>query len=61
NSSTITDPVDPNYGRKTIVVKIENEQNPEYVKFLDVAPAVPGTPFNGTVSIRNYLIQEFSI
>lgn len=61
NSSTITDATNSNYGRKSIVVKLENEINSEYVKFLDVAPAVPGTPFDGTISIRNYLIQEFSI
>ena len=61
NSSTITEPSDPNYGRKTVVVALENEQNAEYVKFLDAAPAVANTPFDGTITIRQYLIGEFSI
>jgi len=61
NSSTITDATDPNYGRKTIVVKLENEDHADYIKFLDLAPVVPNTPFDGTKTIRNYLIEEFSI
>lgn len=61
NSSTITDASDPNYGKKAVVVKVENESDTEYVKFLDEAPAVLGTPFDGTITIRNYLIEQFSI
>lgn len=61
NSSTITDPSDPNYGRKTIIVKLENEADTEYVKFLDAVPTVPNTPFDGTKTIRQYLISEFDI
>lgn len=61
NSSTITDATSPDYGKKTVVVKIEKEANPDYVKFLDEAPVVPKTPFDGTITIRNYLIGQFSI
>lgn len=61
NSSTITNPSDANYGKKTIVAKLENEDNPDYVVFLDEAPVVLNTPFNGTITLRNYMIEEFSI
>lgn len=61
NSSTITDATNPNYGKKAIVVKLEEEQNIDYVKFLDEAPVVPNTPFDGSKTLRNYLIGEFSI
>ncbi len=61
NSSTITDASDPNYGKKTIVAKLEDEDNTEYVGFLDEAPVVLNTPFDGTITLRNYMIEEFSI
>lgn len=61
NSSTITDAADPNYGKKTVVVKLEQEDNADYIQFLNVAPVVPNTPFDGTITIRQYLISEFSI
>lgn len=61
NSSTITDATDPNFGKKTIVVKLEQEDNADYIKFLNEAPVVVNTPFDGTMTIRNYLIGEFSI
>lgn len=56
NSSTITNKNDVNYGRKTIVVKLENESNPNHVLWLDLAPSI----FGGA-TIRQYLINEFSI
>ena len=61
NSSTITDATSPDYGKKAIVAKLEKEQNADYIKFLDEAPVVPNTPFDGSKTIRNYLIGEFSI
>jgi len=61
NSSTITDAADPNYGKKTVVVKLEQEDSADYIQFLNVAPVVPNTPFDGTITIRQYLISEFSI
>lgn len=61
NSSTITDATSPDYGKKAIVAKLEQEQNADYIKFLDEAPVVPNTPFDGSKTIRNYLIGEFSI
>ena len=61
NSSTITDPADPNYDRKSIIVELENNdpdgRNKDYNLWLDKAPASLG----GATTIRQYLINEFSI
>lgn len=61
NSSTITDPADPNYGRKSIIVELENNdpegRNKDYNLWLDKAPASLG----GATTIRQYLVNEFSI
>lgn len=61
NSSTITNPSDPNVGKKTIVVALEDTaiegRNADYNVWLDKAPASLG----GMVTIRQYLIGEFSI
>jgi len=61
NSSTITDPADPNYGRKSIIVELEDSdpegRNKDYNLWLDKAPASLG----GATTIRQYLIEEFSI
>jgi len=61
NSSTITDPADPNVGRKSIIVEIENNdsvgRNKDYNLWLDKAPASIG----GQTTIRQYFINEFSI
>lgn len=56
NSSTVTDSVDPNYGKKRIVVRLENEASTDHLTWLDKAPAI----FGGA-SIRQFLINEFSI
>lgn len=61
NSSTITDPADPNYGRKSIIVQLEDNtaegRNKDYNLWLDKAPPSLG----GATTIRQYLISEFSI
>lgn len=61
NSSTITTPGDPNIGRKSIVVQLEDDtpdgRNADYNFWLDLAPASLG----GLTTIRQYLINEFSI
>jgi len=61
NSSTITDPADEDFGKKSIVVKIENNAmggpNADYNLWLDKAPPSLG----GLTTIRQYLIAEFSI
>ena len=57
NSSTITDPASDDVGMKTIVVKLRDEANLEYSEWLDKAPASLG----GMTTIRQYLINEFSI
>jgi len=57
NSSSINDPADPNFGKKSIVVKIEEENKANYVQWLDSAPPV----FGGGITIRQYLVNEFSI
>jgi hypothetical protein len=56
NSSTVTKKSDPDYGMKTIVVKFRDEQNPDYVAWLDV----PLVSLDGQ-TIRTFLISEFSI
>lgn len=61
NSSTITNPADPNFGKKSIIVQLEDNsptgRNKDYNLWLDKAPAGLG----GLVTIRQYLINEFSI
>lgn len=57
NSSTVTDPADPEYGRKTIIVKLENETDIEFVEWLDKSPNSLG----GATTIRQYLTNEFDI
>lgn len=62
NSSIITDATDTiNYGKQAIIVKLEQESKAEYASFIDAAPAAVGTPFDGSKTIRQYLIQEFDI
>lgn len=61
NSSTITDPADANYGKKSVIVKFEDNSltgfNKDHNEWLDKAPAMLG----GDSTIRQYLISEFSI
>lgn len=61
NSSTVTDPADPNFGKKNIVVRLEDNSvdgpNADYNLWLDQAPASLG----GLTTIRQYLVAEFSI
>ena len=57
NSSTITNPADPDFGEKSVVVRIRDEANADYVEWLDKAPASLG----GSVTIRQYLQDQFDI
>jgi hypothetical protein len=57
NSSTITDPASPDVGMKSIVVRLRDEDKLDYVEWLDKAPPSLG----GTTTIRQYLMNEFSI
>lgn len=57
NSSTITNPADPDVGLKSIVVRIRDESLIEYVEWLDKAPPSLG----GSTTIRQYLMNEFDI
>lgn len=61
NSSTITNPADPNFGRKTIIVSLEDNTsegiNGPHNEWLDGAPNALG----GSKTIRQWLIEEFSI
>jgi hypothetical protein len=61
NSSTITNPADPNVGRKSIIVQLEDNavdgRNATYNAWLDLAPGSLG----GMTTIRQYLINEFNI
>jgi len=61
NSSTITDPASSDFGKKSIVVQLEDSasdgRNAAYNFWLDRAPASLG----GLTTIRQYLIEEFSI
>jgi len=57
NSSTITDPADPDFGEKTIVVRLRDEANTSYVEWLDKSSPSLG----GTTTIRQYLMNEFDI
>lgn len=62
NSSTVTTPSDVNYGRKCIIVLLEDTDdidgfNAGHNEWLNAAPAYLG----GQMTIRNYLINEFDI
>jgi len=57
NSSRITDPADDNYGKKQVIVRLEQEDDSDYLIWLDEAPPI----FGGTMTIRQYLIDQFSI
>lgn len=61
NSSTITDPADPNFSRKSIIVQLEDNspsgRNANYNQWLDSAPPSLG----GLTTIRQYLVNEFDI
>lgn len=61
NSSTITDPADAEFGKKSIIVKLENNNpsgiNSDFNVWLDKAPPSLG----GSTTIRQYLISEFNI
>lgn len=57
NSSTETNPASPDFGKKNIIIKLENESATEYTEWLDLAPAMLG----GTTTIRQYLLNEFDI
>jgi hypothetical protein len=57
NSSTMTDAADPNFGKKTVIIKLEAEARPEVLEWMDKAPAILG----GGITIRQYLISEFDI
>lgn len=61
NSSTVTDPSDPNVGRKNVIVQLEDQsidgRNAGYNEWLDKAPPSLG----GGITIRQYLIGEFDI
>ena len=52
NSSTVTDSLDPNFGKKSVVVALENASD----AWLDSTP-----PSAGGATIRQYLIAQFSI
>jgi hypothetical protein len=61
NSSTVTDTQSPDFGKKNVVVKLEDTAtdgfNQGHNVWLDGTPASLG----GTLTIRQYLISEFSI
>ncbi len=57
NSSTVTDPANPDAGMKNVVVRLRDENNTEYIEWLDRAPASLG----GLTTIRQYLMSEFTI
>lgn len=57
NSSTITDAASPNFGKKTVIVQLEDEVRVEVLEWMDKSPASLG----GGITIRQYLIGEFDI
>ena len=61
NSSSITNPADPNFGKKTIIVSLEDNTiegiNGPHNEWLDKAPPQLG----GLKTIRQWLVEEFSI
>jgi len=56
-SSSENDPSSPDYLMKKVVIRLRDEQNPDYLIWLDEAPAI----FGGQTTIRQYLINEFDI
>ena len=57
NSSTVTNPADPDFEKKSIVVKVRDEANTDYVEWLDKAPPI----FGGGTTIRQHIMNEFDI
>lgn len=57
NSSSVTDPASPDFGLKSIVVKLRDETLVEYVEWLDKSPPSLG----GVTTIRQYLMDQFDI
>lgn len=57
NSSSINDPADPNYGRKSVIVEVEQEADPDMVEWLDLTPAL----FGGSITIRQYIMSALDI
>ena len=57
NSSTVTDPQDVNYGRKSVIVALENESDIEFEEWLNKSPNSLG----GAQTIKQWLIEEFNI
>ena len=61
NSSSITDPSNIDFGKKTIVVALKDQSmngiNSAFNSWLDLAPGSLG----GLKTIRQYLVEEFSI
>jgi len=57
NSSSINDPASPDFLLKSVVVRIRDDQTPAYLEWLDKAPPSLG----GATTIRQYLMNEFSI
>ena len=57
NSSTVTDPLSPDFGMKSVIVKLRDELDADHVEWLDKMPNSLG----GSTSIRDHLIAEFSI
>ena len=56
SSSTVTDPNDPNFGRKKVVVAIETAANSTDTWLKNAPPSL-----GGSITIENYLVAEFSI
>lgn len=57
NSSTITDALSPDFGKKTVIVKLRDETNAGHVEWLDKLPNSLG----GSTSIRQFLMDQFNI
>lgn len=57
NSSSITDPLDPDFGMKTIIVKLRDDLDVGHVEWLNKLPNSLG----GSKSIRQFLMEEFDI
>lgn len=57
HSSSITDPASPDFGMKSVRVKIRDEADATHVEWLDLYPNSLG----GSTSIRDYLMEQFNI
>jgi hypothetical protein len=57
NSSSETDSTSADYGKKNVVIKLENESDIDHSEWLDKLPPALG----GATTIRAYLISEFTI